>query len=170
MAQEAAFDIHEVTTPAEAELVAELAALIWREHYEPIIGAAQVDYMLNAFQSPDRIWLDIVNQGICYEWLARSGEAVAYMASRFDERGCFLSKLYVHKTQRGQGCARLMLDRLIQRCRTQTVSRIWLTVNKHNSGSIAAYKKMGFWVIDEIVTDIGSGYVMDDYVMALDIC
>ena len=44
-------------------------------------------------------------------------------------------------------------------------SVISLTVNKHNSNSIEAYKKMGFEIIRPMVTDIGSGYVMDDYYM-----
>ena len=44
---------------------------------------------------------------------------------------------------------------------------IWLTVNKNNSGSIEAYKRMGFNIIDKIITDIGAGFVMDDYKMQL---
>ena len=41
---------------------------------------------------------------------------------------------------------------------------IWLTVNKRNDDSIAIYKKFGMEIIRSEVTDIGSGYVMDDYV------
>ena len=44
-------------------------------------------------------------------------------------------------------------------------SCIYLTVNKYNSGSIEVYKKLGFTVADQVVTDIGGGYVMDDYIM-----
>ena len=40
-----------------------------------------------------------------------------------------------------------------------------LTVNKGNTDSIAVYLKSGFVVREEAVFDIGSGYVMDDYVM-----
>lgn len=43
--------------------------------------------------------------------------------------------------------------------------KIQLTVNKHNINSINAYKKWGFKTIDSVVTDIGSGFVMDDYIM-----
>ena len=43
-------------------------------------------------------------------------------------------------------------------------TRVYLTVNKHNDHAIEVYKKTGFVIVDEAVTDIGSGYVMDDYI------
>ena len=43
--------------------------------------------------------------------------------------------------------------------------RVWLTVNKHNTDSIQFYLRQGFVVVEDIVTDIGNGYVMDDYLM-----
>ena len=46
---------------------------------------------------------------------------------------------------------------------------IWLTVNKHNNGTIAVYKKFGMKIIRSQVTDIGNGFVMDDYVFGYDI-
>lgn len=46
--------------------IAGLAGEIWREHYTPIIGAAQVEYMLEKFQSADRIYSDIINDGYVY--------------------------------------------------------------------------------------------------------
>ena len=49
------------------------------------------------------------------------------------------------------------------------VSFIWLTVNKKNTNSISAYQKMGYKIIEEIVTDIGEGYVMDDFKIRLEI-
>ena len=38
---------------------------------------------------------------------------------------------------------------------------LWLTVNRFNENSIAAYKKMGFEVIREQAADIGNDYVME---------
>ena len=52
-----------------------------------------------------------------------------------------------------------------QFARDHGMRAIWLTVNKYNANTIAAYKKMGFETIGDGVTDIGSGYVMDDYFM-----
>ena len=46
-------------TIANSELdyntIADLADIIWKEHYIPIIGIPQVDYMLKKFQSAKAI-------------------------------------------------------------------------------------------------------------------
>lgn len=47
----------------------------------------------------------------------------------------------------------------------QGLKKIVLTVNKHNSVTIEKYLKMGFRNIGPIVTDIGNGYVMDDFIL-----
>ena len=41
-----------------------------------------------------------------------------------------------------------------------------LSVNKRNAKAIAAYHRNGFVIAESVVTDIGGGFVMDDYVMA----
>ena len=41
-----------------------------------------------------------------------------------------------------------------------------LSVNKRNTKAITAYRRNGYDVADSIVTDIGNGFVMNDYVMA----
>jgi len=40
-----------VTTDQDLVLIEEMAKIIWHEHYTPIIGAEQVAYMLEKFQS-----------------------------------------------------------------------------------------------------------------------
>ena len=42
-------------------------------------------------------------------------------------------------------------------------------MNKHNDTTIRINKRLGFRIVEELVTDIGSGFVMDDYKMRLDI-
>lgn len=45
---------------------------------------------------------------------------------------------------------------------------IWLTVNRRNERAIGAYRRAGFREVRAQVTDIGGGYVMDDYIMELE--
>ena len=47
----------------------------------------------------------------------------------------------------------------------RNLKRIYLSVNKHNTPSYEVYLHLGFKVIDAVVTDIGGGFVMDDYIM-----
>ena len=71
----------------------------------------------------------------------------------------------MEKSSRGQGISRLMLGKLLTIAAAEGLSHIWLTVNKNNHSSIEIYKKLGFAMVGELITDIGSGYVMDDYKM-----
>ena len=45
----------------------------------------------------------------------------------------------------------------------------WLTVNRYNDHTIDVYKHWGFTVAREQCADIGNGFVMDDYVMELEV-
>ena len=73
----------------------------------------------------------------------------------------FLSKLYIKKEFRHKGYGALAFDKI----KSLGYPRIRLTVNKNNKNTINAYLKYGFKTVDEDVTDIGSGFVMDDYIM-----
>jgi RimJ/RimL family protein N-acetyltransferase len=42
-----------------------------------------------------------------------------------------------------------------------------LRVKRQNRKAIRAYERAGFVVIQTLVTDIGSGFVMDDFLMRL---
>ncbi len=154
----------------KADELASLAREIWLEHYTPIIGADQVEYMLSKYQSGSSILNDICSNGYRY-FMAYDGlKPVGYFAVRQenDKKALFLSKLYVEKNNRGRGISRLMQGRMLMIAREAHLDHIWLTVNKHNDNSINIYKKLGFRIVEELVTDIGSGYVMDDYKMRLD--
>ena len=77
----------------------------------------------------------------------------------------FLSKLYIKKEERGQGFSSRAFDFLEDLCRKEGRRSIWLTVNKQNEIPLAVYRHRGFQITDSVVTDIGSEFVMDDYIM-----
>ncbi len=47
-------------------VVESLAYSIWREHYTPIIGRHQVEYMLEKFQSKEALLNQIEKEGYIY--------------------------------------------------------------------------------------------------------
>ena len=156
--------IKAASCPEDVQIIEALAREIWTEHYTPIIGAEQVSYMLQHFQSRSAIEADLEN-GYVYSIVTLGGEPCGYSAVRPDPDGLFLSKLYVREAARGQGIARAMLNAAEAAAREAGTARIWLTCNKYNTASLAAYGRIGFVRTADIVTDIGGGFVMDDYVM-----
>ena len=58
-----------------------------------------------------------------------------------------------------------MLGHIESRARDLGRRLLFLQVNKQNAGAIGFYRLAGFEVVREAVFEIGSGFVMDDYVM-----
>jgi ribosomal protein S18 acetylase RimI-like enzyme len=147
-------------------VVETLAQRIWREHYIPLVGRAQVEYMLEKFQSRAAISIQINKEGFFYYLFEdREGAWVGYGAviPRSDE--LFLSKLYVSAENRGRGYGRSAVEFVEKIAENKGLPKISLNVNKKNTGSIRAYEKFGFVIIRPFVTDVGGGFVMDDYRM-----
>ncbi len=144
-----------------------LAGEIWREHYTPIIGAEQVEYMLTNFHSPEAIKRDIDQPEWHYYFIHHQNDAVGYIGYKLQADALFLSKLYLHSKARGLGLGRKAMEFVLEKAKAARLDKVSLTVNKYNHGSIHAYEKMGFEKVEEIVVDIGGGYVMDDYRMEL---
>ncbi len=151
---------------AKSEQIELLAKEIWNEHYSKILSKEQIDYMLENFQSQKAIDSQI-KDGYNYFVMKADGETLGYTGVVFQESKMFLSKLYIKKEARNKGVGRNTLEFLKNLCREKGYNKIYLTVNKYNTDSINAYKKMGFEIINSVVSDIGNGYVMDDYIMEL---
>ena len=77
-----------------------------------------------------------------------------------------LSKIYVKADRRGSGLGRTLVAFAERRCAECGCTELWLTVNRRNAGAIAFYERMGFRKTREVATDIGGGFVMDDWWLA----
>ncbi len=153
-----------VLTEEQINKTAVLADEIWHEFFPAIISVSQIDYMVEMFQSVNAITKQINENGYKYFLMHKNGTYAGYLAIQPQADGrLFLSKIYVKKEYRGQGFARQAFAFMDEYCKKNNHHAIWLTVNKHNDSSIAAYKKSGFSIVGEGVQDIGNGYVMDDY-------
>ena len=149
----------------DIQRLSKLAKTIWTEHYTDIIGPEQVEYMLRTLQSSAAIEGQMMEEGYQYYFLRSDGADVGYTAIEPEEDQLFLSKIYIDKSYRHKGFAAETIRFLENACRKNGWKNIWLTVNRHNTGSIAAYERLGFVKTREQVSDIGEGYVMDDYIM-----
>ncbi len=159
--------IRHATTSEDFSCIARLAVEIWNQHYVAITGQGQVDYMLQKFQSPEAVAAQVAGGWEYYLLLDEEGSEGGYLAlvPEADKRSMKLSKIYLRSNLRGRGLGRRALELAEDRCRQLEFSRLWLTVNRHNSDSIAWYLRNGFKNAGPIVTDIGGGYKMDDYLL-----
>ena len=47
----------------------------------------------------------------------------------------------------------------------RNLNKIWLSCYRFNESTLAVYEHLGFQKVRTEVTDIGQGYVMDDYIL-----
>ncbi len=147
--------------------ISDIAQQIWREYFPFLLSEGQIEYMLEKFCSFEASKENVLNDGYSYYFIKKGGEDIGYTAAKHDSDRLFLSKIYIKKEHRGKKYSRRVIEFYREYALANGLSSAWLTVNKHNDSSIAAYKAMGFEIIGEGVADIGNGYVMDDYYMEL---
>lgn len=153
--------------PVREEEIEELAAYaedLWHSAYDGLIGKAQVDYMTGTIQSAGNIRRQVREDRYAYFFLERGGERIGYCGLQDEGGRLFLSKLYLEERVRGRGIGGEALAEILETAREEGKRSVYLTVNKGNARAVRAYEKAGFIRIRSEVTDIGGGFVMDDYV------
>lgn len=142
-----------------------LASTIWNEYFITIISQEQINYMLDKFQSKPAMLDQITNHNYHYYFIKNNNDIIGYTGISLEKDKLFLSKLYLAKESRGLGIASLAFNFIEELAKENHKQSIYLTVNKYNNHTIEVYKAKGFKVIDDVVSDIGEGYVMDDFIM-----
>ena len=154
-------------TRADVPAVQALARRIWQVHYPGIISVAQIEYMLARGYDESVLgrFLETPGAGIA---IARDAEPVGFAAwYRSEEPGTTkLDKLYVAIEHHGSGMGRRLVEHVEQAAREGGSTTLILNVAKRNQTSVAFYRHCGFALREEVVVDIGCGFVMDDFVMA----
>lgn len=152
----------------DLELVQRLADTIWREHYVPMVGIAQVEYMLARGYTTPTLRKFVRDEGAGLAILRTGDEPVGFAAwyRPGEPATTKLDKLYVHASQRGRGGGRMLIEHVEDAARRDGSRTVILNVYKGNAKSIAAYRACGYAPRESVVIDIGGGFVMDDYIMA----
>ena len=169
--------------------LAQMAHDIWFEYWPQFIGEDQTRYMVDQFQSLEALERDIIENGYEYFFvLDDTDKRVGYVGilreyfandpsdPRAHKHGStitklyadrlFISKIYLLAEERGKHYASQIIARLVDLARKHDLAGMYLTVNKGNDLGIRAYKGNDFEVIEAVESDIGEGFVMDDYIMA----
>lgn len=123
--------------------------------------------MLNDMYSTETLQGHLANERYHYYLAENERRAVGFMGFEQDFKPQItkLHRIYFLAEHKGQGYGKLALEFLEKLVTGLGNNTIFLTVNKNNPARYF-YENMGFSVIDEVVADIGGGFVMDDYIMS----
>jgi GNAT superfamily N-acetyltransferase len=154
-------------TETDIDILVPLAYRIWHAHYPSIITVEQIDYMLAKGYTREAILDEMRNRGVIWLVIMSGDEMIGFAALGPHAPGIMkLHKLYLLPEHHGTGIGSLALAEVERIARDNTASALVLNVNRHNTKAIRAYERAGWQVAEEVVVDIGNGFVMDDYVMA----
>ena len=152
-------------------IVIDLTKKIWPVAYGEILSKAQLDYMIDKFYNETALREQIEVKGHVF-YLAQD-ENEKYVGFLSYEINCEPNKTKIHKIYvlpetQGTGLGRQFFELVKEKAIENNQKTIFLNVNKYNN-AIHFYMKLGFAKVKDEVIDIGNGYVMDDYVMEVDI-
>jgi len=149
-----------------------LSGEIWRKVYPAIVPLGQIEYLLKEWHSPEALTHQITNQGhqfLIIEWDNEPIGFASYVVKDTNDPSRYrLNKIYVQPETHGKGIGRAIIQYIADEIKPLGGTMLELNVHKRNP-AVGFYKHMGFVIIQDIVTEIEHGYLLDDFIMELDL-
>lgn len=147
-------------------VIQELTEKIWRPTYQDINTPEQIDYMIEMMYSTSALNKQITELGHRFVILLDDNVPIGFASySTTDAPGIFkLQKIYLDGSYQGKGVGKLLLQEVVDQVKDRGAHMLELNVNRLNKAKFF-YEKQGFSIFQEKKTDIGNGFIMDDYVM-----
>lgn len=151
-------------------IIIELTKKIWPVAYGEILSKAQLDYMIEKFYNETAL-RELIQKGHVF-YLAQDDKDihVGFVSYEINSKPnkTKIHKIYVLPETQGTGLGRQFFELVKEKALENSQNTIFLNVNKYNN-AIDFYTKLGFTKVKDEVIDIGNGYVMDDYVMEINV-
>ncbi|MEY2894284.1 MAG: hypothetical protein RIS42_3 [Bacteroidota bacterium] len=153
---------------SDIPVIQQIAEKAWRPTYGHILSEEQTLYMLDMMYS-NEVLKKQMNSSIAFYLVVDAQQPLGYFSFEITEPDRMkLHKIYLDPDQKSKGTGSQIIEFVKQNALQAGVKHLELNVNKYNS-AVQFYEKLGFTRAKEMVLDIGHGYVMDDYVMQLNL-
>lgn len=162
--------IEKVIENDEIKEVSRIAEKVWHSTYDNLLPKGQPEYMIEKFQSEKAITSQMSDEGYEYYLIYFDNTACGFFAlvpEREAKTEMLISKIYIDNDFAGKGLARFAFDFIIENARQRGFEKLWLTVNINNTHAISVYEHIGFEKVRAVKTDIGNGYIMDDFILEM---
>ncbi|WP_298138799.1 GNAT family N-acetyltransferase [Flavobacterium sp.] len=157
-----------VVSKNQLSIIRDLAYQIWPNAYGEILSKEQLEYMLNLIYSIDSLEKQIDN-GHTFLLVEDGNQYVGFASYELNYENSNktkIQKLYVLPQIQGKGIGKKLIDFIKEIAVENKNLSLVLNVNRFNKAK-DFYEKYGFEIIKEVKIDIGNDYIMDDYVMEL---
>ena len=160
---------------AHLEIIKKLAYKIWPSTYGKILSKIQLDFMLDKFYDIDYLKNLMLAENQVFVLISENEKYLgfcAYQLNITDENTGIpktkLHKLYVLPETQGKGLGKLLQNEVEKAAVANNNQSVFLNVNRYNN-AVSFYKKQHYKIISEIDIEIGNGYLMEDYIMEMDL-
>ena len=151
---------------AEADLptISGLAGRIWRVHYPSILSQEQIEYMLAWMYDVRQLRRDL-ERGVVFELLFEGDRPLGFCGYEELRGELKLHKLYLLVEEHGRGLGSMLLRHVEEEARRRGLPKVVLGVNRFNEKALGVYQRNGYRIREPLKTEIGGGFVMDDWIM-----
>jgi ribosomal protein S18 acetylase RimI-like enzyme len=154
----------------ELQHVQHIAHQTWPLTFKDILTPEQIQYMLEWMYNLDTLKQQF-HEGQQFYAVKENDRFIGFTAIELhhpERENVKIHKLYVLPEFHGKGIGLALVDQVKVVALSEKMKTILLNVNRFNS-AVSFYEKYGFRTVKEEVIDIGNGFVMDDFVMALEV-
>ena len=165
------FEIRKATIE-DIPLINRLAWIVFPHTYKELLSPGQIDFMMDWMYSPTNLHKQMTEDGHIYYLAFKDNEPAGYLSIQPEAEHIYhLQKIYVLPSYQGKKLGKLLFQQAIDGIKElhPAPCQMRLNVNRYNTKAVEFYQRMGMKKIFEGDFDIGHGYLMTDYIMALDI-
>ena len=159
-------------TLEDITLINELAWIVFPHTYKELLSPGQIKFMMDWMYSPTNLHKQMTEDGHIYYLAFQGDKPAGYLSIQPEAEHIFhLQKIYVLPSFQGMKLGKLLFQQAIDGIKElhPEPCQMRLNVNRYNTKAVEFYQRMGMKKIFEGDFDIGHGYLMTDYIMALDI-
>lgn len=149
-------------------LIEALARRIVPDFYAPFFERATAEYLVESGHTAAALTVQ-AGRGDRHFLIEGEGRPVGYFSLAGDGERVLLSHFYVLREYRGRGLGQLAMDFIDRQVTAMGGRRIELFVLRQNSAAVGLYRKNGFAVAEEVLTRLGNGAVLEDFLMRKEI-
>ena len=165
------FEIRKATLE-DIPLINKLAWIVFPHTYKELLSPGQIEFMMDWMYSPANLKKQMTEDGHTYFIAYEGDEPAGYLSIQPEgEHTYHLQKIYVLPSFQGKKLGKQLFIQAIQAIKElhHEPCQMRLNVNRYNTKAVDFYFRMGMKKVFEGDFDIGHGYLMTDYIMALDI-
>ncbi len=150
--------------------VQDIAHRTWPSTFKDILTSDQIQYMLEWMYSLDTLEQQF-QDGQRFYAVKENEQFLGFAAIELNHPKAGqakIHKLYLLPDQQGKGYGKMLMDHIAEEAKHEHMQSLVLNVNRYNS-AVKFYENYGFSILKEEIIDIGSGFIMDDFVMGMEL-